>query len=226
MVYVAAVASGRNRNLDTMIDNRRLMSLPDNERALATAAHWQLRYTGTTLPNGTTSLSFSLQVFDENGTLISHESYDVPVTGTYAEFSKKMIPVFSDTPGETMDPAVLFASITNALTQGKEKPFTDYLDRYYGWIWTGIAVIWFIGGWGALLGLYIVERKTPIEEATMKWARMFWWQYALAVLAPIVLIFTRDTFKMNQVTQLPGTEREIGSFGKPSLHDNTPPLDS
>lgn len=221
MVYVAAVASGRNRNLTTTIGNRRLMSLPENERALATAAHWQLRYTGTTLPNGTTSLSFSLQVFDENGALISHESYDVPVEGTSAEFAKKMVPVISDTPGETMDPAVLFSAIVTAIKQSEEKPFTDYLDRYYGWIWTGIAVIWFIGGWGALLGLYIVERKTPIEEASMKWARMFWWQYSLAILAPIVLIFTRDTYKMNQIQQIPSTEQEIGNYGKP-----TPRLDS
>lgn len=224
MVFVAAVVSVRNRNLDTMIGNRRLMSLPENERALATADHWELRYTGTTMPDGTTSLSFSLQVFDENGVLISHESYDVPVSGNYATFSKQMIPVISDTPGATMDPAVLFAAIISALKKGEEKPFTDYLDRYYGWIWTGIAVIWFIGGWGALLGLYIVERKTPIEEASMKWARMFWWQYALAALAPIVLIFTRDTYKMNQVQQLPGTEREILDSGKPNL--NMPRLDS
>jgi hypothetical protein len=137
-----------------------------------------------------------------------------------------MIPVISDTAGETMDPAVLFAAIISALKNVEEKPFSDYLDRYYGWIWTGIAVIWFIGGWGALLGLYIVERKTPIEEASMKWARMFWWQYALAALAPIVLIFTRDTYKMNQVQQLPGTEREIVDYGKPNMQENMPRLDS
>jgi len=53
----------------------------------------------------------------------------------------------------------------------------------------------------------------------------------LVALAPIVLIFTRDTYKLNQIQQLPQSEAEgfggYNSYGKPSLDNvKSPRVDS
>jgi len=89
-----------------------------------------------------------------------------------------------------------------------KKSYSDYLDAYYWYIWAGIGAIWYIGGWSAILWMYIVERKIPANEAILKFSRLFWWQWVLVVLAPIAMIFTRHAYKMNQVYDSTQTEGE------------------
>lgn len=193
---------------------------PVRNRKLDTSTTtYELRFIGTTTSSSGSTHSFSLQVYDHTGTLQSDESYSVPVAGTMATYSTLAIPVVTETGGTTVSATALFGATptvtTTTTTTTTNTPTTvidsistdnsamawlssgnsgNYRKTTYAFI-IGLSALFFVPGWLMIIMITIGDLKKPLEKKTIKWSRLFWWQWMFAIMAPLLLLVTKSVYQ-------------------------------
>jgi len=165
------------------------------DRNLSTSAtNYELRYVGTTNSSGTTSLSFSLAVYDSTGSLVSDESYSVPIAGTMAEYSTLEIPVVSESGTVvTVSQSDLFnsnISTDNSALAWQTSGSYD-IDRATGILIGLLAGLFFVPGWIMIIYTFITDKCNKKEKSAVNWSKLLWWQWMFVVLAPVFVFLTK-----------------------------------
>jgi len=87
LFYLGSAHDGQSTSRRILAQDKIFPGLSRQRLLDTSSTNYELRYVGTTTSGGATSHSFTLQVYDSTGSLLSDESYAVPVSGTMAEYA-------------------------------------------------------------------------------------------------------------------------------------------